>query len=125
MSMTKAVVAVSTAAVLISLAANSDPLPPDMTYRPLATQPFSEAKAMDEAQKPRVMQRQAALLNDRHDLSDRPIGGVFMSGGRKSVQGGVRVKLAAGNSWELLAAMTPDEIRKGSFFPAGSPVCRM
>ena len=35
--------------------------------------------------------------------------GVMMSGGRKPVQGGVRVKLPAGRDLGRLAAMTPDE----------------
>ena len=104
---------------LLSVAAVSDPLPPDITYRPLPTQPFSDVKAMDEAQKPRVMQRQSVLLNDRYDLSDRPISGVMMSGGTKPVQGGVRVKLPAGVTWDSLNAMSPDEIRARNLLPPG------
>ena len=56
-------------ALLFSLAAFSDPLPPDLTYRPLPTLPFSRVKAADEAQKAAVMQRQSDLLNERYDLS--------------------------------------------------------
>ncbi|WP_046865649.1 cytochrome b6 [Microvirga massiliensis] len=108
-----------TGAVLCSLAALSDPLPPDTTYRPLPTLPLSEVRAADEAQKPQVMQRQADLLNQRYDLSDRPIPGVMMSGGRKPVQGGVRVKLPSGVTWDSLAAMSPDEIRERGLLPAG------
>ena len=37
----------------------------------------------------------------------------------KAVQGGVRVKLPAGTTWEKLAAMTPDEIKNQSAWPAG------
>jgi cytochrome c peroxidase len=66
-----------------------------------------------------VMQRQQALLRDRYDLSDRPMPGVKMSGGRKNVQAGVRVKLPAGTSWEQLASMSPDEIRTRALLPAG------
>jgi hypothetical protein len=32
-----------------NLSAFSDPLPPDLTYRPLPTLPFSRVKAADEA----------------------------------------------------------------------------
>ncbi len=71
----------------------SDPLPPDLTYRPLPTQPFSAVKENDEAQKPQVMERQRALLEERYDLADRPMPGMMMSGGRKAVQEGVRVAL--------------------------------
>ncbi len=107
------------AVTLCSFAALTDPLPPDATYRPLPTLPFAAVRANDEAQKPQVMQRQEALLNQRYDLSDRPIPGVMMSGGRKPVQGGVRVKLPPGVTWESLAAMNPDEIRQRGLLPAG------
>jgi cytochrome c peroxidase len=51
----------------------SDPLPPDTTYRPLPTRPFSAVKADDEAQKSGVLERQRGLLNRRYDLSDHPM----------------------------------------------------
>ena len=102
-----------------SLAALADPLPPDATYRPLPTQPFEAAKAIDEADKPQVMQRQRELLAERYDLSDRPTQGVVMSGGRKPVQDGVRVRLAPGTTWDDLAGMSPGEIRARGLLPAG------
>jgi hypothetical protein len=104
---------------ILSLAALADPLPPDATYRPLPTQPFEAAKAIDEADKPDVMQRQRQLLEERYDLSDRPMQGVMMSGGRKPVQDGVRVKLSPGTTWDDLAAMGPGEIRAQGLLPAG------
>jgi hypothetical protein len=39
------------------------------------------------------MRRQQDLLNERCDVSNRPLSGVMTSGGRKQLQGGVRVKL--------------------------------
>ena len=42
-----------------------------------------------------------------------------MSGGRKPVQQGVRVKLPEGVTWEKLAMMSPEEIRKKDLFPEG------
>jgi cytochrome c peroxidase len=108
-----------TGAVLIAVAALADPLPPDATYRPLPTLPFDVVKALDEAQKAEVMQRQQALLEQRYDLSNRPIANIVMSGGRKPVQGGVRVKLPAGVTWDGLSAMSPDEIRERGLLPAG------
>jgi cytochrome c peroxidase len=99
--------------------AGADPLPPDATYRPLPTQPFSAVKRTDEAQKPDVMQRQRALLQRRYDLADRRVPGAMMSGGRKAVQGGVRVRLPAGMTWERLAALSPDEIRRRNLLPEG------
>ncbi len=100
-------------------AVGSDPLPPSTTYRPLPTMPFSEAKAIDEAQKPHVMERQHAMLEARYDLSDRPMEDVLMSGGRKPVQDGVRVILPEGQTWESLAAMSPPEIRENDLLPDG------
>jgi cytochrome c peroxidase len=107
------------AAVLATVVLAADPLPPDLTYRPLPTQPFSRVRAMDEAQKPAVMQRQRALLEARYDLADRTIPGATMSGGRKPVQAGVRVKLPEGQTWDGLAALAPAEIRDRDLLPAG------
>jgi cytochrome c peroxidase len=109
----------SVAAVALTIVALADPLPPDTTFRPLPTQPLSAVRAADEAQKPHVMQRQANLLGQRYDLSNRPIPGAMMSGGRRAVQGGVRVKLAEGVSWDQLASITPEEIRSRGLLPAG------
>ena len=109
---------VTTCCILV-ISASSDPLPPSTTYRPLPTRPLSEVRADDEAQKPQVMARQSDLLNRRYDLTHQPIPGVMMSGGKKSVQAGVRVKLPAGVTWDRLAAMNPDEIRQRSLLPEG------
>ena len=109
------------AATVLAVAALADSLPPDATYRPLPTLPLGLVRANDEAQKPQVAQRQEALLEQRYDLADRPIPNVMMSGLRKAVQGGVRVKLPPGVSWNDLSAMTPDEIRqRGLNAPARS-----
>jgi len=105
--------------IALSCVAFSDSLPPDSTYRPLTTQPFSVVRAADEAAKPEVMRRQAEVLQARYDLSNRPIPDVFMSGKRKAVQGGVRVKLPQGVTWDMLAQMTPDAMAEGGLLPAG------
>jgi cytochrome c peroxidase len=42
----------------------------------------------------------------------------------KRVQGGVRVKLPAGVTWDQLAKMTPDQIRDRGVFPPASCPCR-
>jgi cytochrome c peroxidase len=85
----------------------------------LPTQPFADAKAIDEADKPQVMQRQRDLLAQRYELADRPIQGVMMSGGRKPVQDGVRVKLPPGMTWDVLADRSPSQIRAQGLLPAG------
>jgi cytochrome c peroxidase len=97
----------------------ADGLPPDASFRPLPTRPLSEVRAADEAEKAQVTRRQADLLNQRYDLSDRPMAGVMMSGGRKAVQGAVRVRLPQGVTWDALAQMPPDEIQRRNAFPAG------
>ena len=107
------------AALASAFAATSDPLPPDSTYRPLPTQPFSKVKENDEAQKPAVMERQRALLEQRYDLANRPVAGVMMSGGRKAVQQGVRVRLPEGVTWDSLAGKEPNEIREKNLLPKG------
>jgi cytochrome c peroxidase len=59
------------------------------------------------------------LLKQRYDLADRAAKDVAMSKG-KPVQEGVRVKLPAGvKSWQELAAMTPEQIRKKGLWPKG------
>jgi len=96
------------------------PQPPQgKTYFPVVEQDFAKVRADDQAAKPTVMQRQQALLVERYDLSNRPAQGVMMSGGRKAVQQGVRVKLPAGLTWERLAVMSPDEILEKDLFPQG------
>jgi cytochrome c peroxidase len=57
-------------------------------------------------------------LAERYDLRDDPSKGVTMTRG-KPLQQGVRVKLASGLTWDKLAAMTPDEIKKKGVYPKG------
>ena len=109
----------STIAGVATLVAIADPLPPDASYRPLPTVPLDVVRRNDEAAKPAVMRRQQNLLNERYDLANRPIPGVMMSGGRKAVQAGVRVKLRAGSTWDSLSQMTPEEIKAKGLLPAG------
>jgi cytochrome c peroxidase len=65
-----------------------------------------------------IMAAARAHLADRYDLSDKPASGVTMSRG-KAVQEGVRVKLPAGITWQQLASMTPEEIRRKNAWPLG------
>ena len=70
-------------------------------------------------EKDEVQQRQQRLLEQRYDLGDRPARGVTMSRG-KPVQEGVRVRLPEGvRSWEALARMSPEEIKRRDLFPQG------
>jgi len=79
---------------------------------------FPALMKMKVAEKDAVMARQLALLEMRYDLADRPSPDVTMSRG-KPVQQGIRAKLPAGQTWEALAGMTPEQIRAADLFPPG------
>ena len=72
---------------------------------------FQDVMARMKAAKPAIQKKHSALLEERYDLSDKPAAGLKMSGGRRAVQEGVRVKLK-GVTWDQLAGMSPDDIKK-------------
>jgi cytochrome c peroxidase len=89
------------------------------SYAPVVIkEDFAAILTRMKAAKPEIMKRQQELLAMRYDLSNRPAQGVTMSRG-KAVQEGVRVKLPAGQTWEQLASLTPEQIKEKDFFPAG------
>jgi cytochrome c peroxidase len=89
------------------------------SYSPVVIQEdFASIMNRMSSAKASIMQRQMALLAERYDLGDHPASGVTMSRG-KPVQGGVRVKLRAGSTWEKLAKMSPEEISASDLFPLG------
>ena len=89
------------------------------SYAPVViTEDFDSVVQKMEAAKPRIMKRQMDLLNERYDLTDRPANGVTMSRG-KAVQQGARAKMPSGMTWQKLAEMTPEQIRKKNLFPKG------
>src|SRR5262245_40415378 len=98
-------------AIALASLAVRDPAPAQErpTSKPAATtaQPAAEDFAgimvKMKAAKPALMKRQAELLAQRYDLGDKP-GAIKMSGGRKPIQAGVRVKLPPGMTWDKLAA---------------------
>src|SRR6266576_3281568 len=94
------------------------PNPPVSSYIPVNEEDFQTVFARMRAAKAEVEKRQRDLLASRYDLSDRPVTGLSMSRG-KAIQGGIRVKLPAGTTWDALARMTPDEVREKGVFPAG------
>jgi len=79
---------------------------------------FKEIYETDTAKRDKVNQRQTGLLDERNDLADNP-SEVWMSGERKKVQQGIRVKLPEGMTWERLGAMTPQQIHDQKVFPKG------
>ncbi len=92
--------------------------PPPSSYAPVNEPDFQTTLSRMSSAKAGIMQRQKTLLEQRYDLSDRPLQGVTMDR-KKPVQGGVRVKLKAGTSWDQLASMSPADIRAKDLFPAG------
>ncbi|GAB6186848.1 cytochrome B6 [Thermopirellula anaerolimosa] len=93
---------------------------PPSSYSPVvATESFEQTITRMTAAKAEIAARHKRLLEERYDLSDRPAEGVTMSRG-KPIQEGVRVRLPAGvQSWQELAAMSPEEIRAKGLWPKG------
>lgn len=89
------------------------------TYLPVVVEKdFETILKEDTAARPDVLKRQQALLDERYDLSDNP-SEVMMSGGRKPVQQGVRVKLHGDMTWDQLNSLSAQEIRAKNLFPHG------
>lgn len=103
----------------VALAQESAEEPKPQTYMPVVLeQDFNAIYQQDSESKQQFIDRQRQLLEDRYDLSDRP-SDVWMSGRRKKVQSGVRVKLPQGVTWQQLAEMTPQEITEQDLLPLG------
>jgi cytochrome c peroxidase len=89
----------------------------DTSYAPVSiTTSFEETRAKDVKNKPALMKRHLQLLNERYDLSGGADPDARMSGG-KPLPVGPTARLQEGMSFEALAEMTPEEIRKGGRFP--------
>jgi cytochrome c peroxidase len=84
----------------------------------LGQETFQDRVAKDKADKPAVDARQHALLEERYDLTPRPDPQLKMTRG-KPIQLGPAAKLAAGATWDSLAATPADEIREKGLFPKG------
>ncbi len=89
------------------------------SYSPVVVkEDFAASMARMKAAKPAIRKRHTELLGKRYDLSNRPAAGVTMSRGKR-IQEGVRARLAQGMTWQKLADMSPEEVRKRNLFPAG------
>lgn len=87
------------------------------SYAPVSiTKPFSEMMKEDVKNKPALMNKHMMLLKKRYDLSEKVDAKATMSGG-KPLPVGPTVKLKKGLSWESLAKMTAEEIKKKNIFP--------
>ncbi|MFO0811050.1 MAG: cytochrome B6 [Gemmataceae bacterium] len=106
-------------ALLLSVAQVRTQEKPPSSYSPVVlTEEFDAVVKRMSAAKPALAKRQDALLHERYDLADRPAKGVVMSRG-KVVQGGVRVKLPTGVTWEQLGKMKAEDIRDKGLWPKG------
>jgi cytochrome c peroxidase len=83
-----------------------------------AEEGFATLSTRLQGEKSGFAARQQNLLAERYDLADRPARSAAMSRG-KPLQGGVRVNLPAGTTWQRLATLTPDEIRARHLWPPG------
>jgi cytochrome c peroxidase len=93
--------------------------PAPSSYSPVQiTVPFATTMQRMSAAKDGINGAHRNLLEQRYDLADRPAAGVTMARG-KPVQDGVRIKLRAGQSWEALARLTPDQVRSQGLWPTG------
>ncbi|HAF44276.1 MAG TPA: cytochrome B6 [Gallionellaceae bacterium] len=79
---------------------------------------FSTLSKRLQSEKAKFAQRQQALLADRYDLADRPSATARMSRG-KPQQDGVRVRLPKGMSWQILAGLSPQQIKDKRSWPGG------
>ena len=79
---------------------------------------FKSIRERMEAAKPGIADKHKALLEERYDLADRPAAGVTMTNG-KAVQGGVRVKLSDGMTWEQLGDLKAEDIKGKGLYPKG------
>jgi len=79
---------------------------------------FAATKRWFSEHRKEFAERQELMLKRRYDLSDVPAKDAAMFRG-KSVQQGVRAKTPAGFSWEDLAKLTPEEVRRRDAFPEG------
>jgi cytochrome c peroxidase len=79
---------------------------------------FDQLVTRMTAAKAGIRQAHMTMLDGRYDLSNRPVAGVAMTRG-KVIQGGVRVRLPQGATWDSLAAMTPAQVKQAKLWPPG------
>jgi cytochrome c peroxidase len=90
----------------------------DNTPTPKDLKGFAETKAWFSDHRKEFAERQARMLARRYDLANLPAKDAHMFRG-KALQEGVRARLPAGISWDDLAKLAPEEIRKRDAFPEG------
>jgi hypothetical protein len=84
---------------------------------PTLDMPWDEWVAMCRTLKPKLMAECRAYMDSRYDFHGRPIPGARMSGGKSIMLGPVARLPEAFDSWEELARLSPEEIKKRDLFP--------
>src|SRR5438445_7328356 len=79
--------------------------------------PFVEWVKWQSEQKPGLMAEVQAYMNARYDFSGKAIGKVAMTRGKPIMKGPVARLLGGAGSFDELAELSPDEIRKREIFP--------
>jgi len=102
--------------ILTGSASWSDDKP--SSYSKVVEEPLPTVIDRMTKEKPGIMERHNKLLQERYQLDNQPASQATMSKG-KAVQGGVRIKLAEGTTWDSLAAATPEEIKQKKLWPKG------
>jgi cytochrome c peroxidase len=87
---------------------------PNNAPKPKTT--FEEIMKADVALKPKVMETQRKLLESRYDLKPKHDPSLKMTRG-KPICVGTTARLKAGMTWDDLAKMSPDDVRKKDAFP--------
>ena len=97
----------------------TDPVARTSSYMEVRIEePFDAIQRRADQAKAGTMQAQRDFLAERYDLANRPARDATMTRG-KPVQQGVRARLKPGVTWEMLAMLTPGEVRSRDLFPAG------
>ena len=106
--------------VITTIATAADPAAPGKSsYMDVKIEDsFSDTVKRREREQAERSKRHKALMEARYDLGDRKHPNATMTRG-KPVQAGPRAKLKSSMTWEKLAGMTPDEIKRQDAFPAG------
>jgi cytochrome c peroxidase len=85
---------------------------------PKLRMPFADWIELHRVQKPKLMSDVRAYMDSRYDFSGKVIPGVMMSGGRKGVPVGPVARLSErAGSFEALARLSPQEIKRLDIFP--------
>src|SRR5581483_2524890 len=79
-------------------------------------EPLAKVIEREKGQRPKIVQQQKSLLEERYDLNPRSAPGVTMTRG-KPVPMGPTARLKEGATFQQLAARPPQEIKEKGLFP--------